>query len=150
MAIIKCIECEKEISDKASTCPNCGAPVDISRKDYVPEPTIVSYDPKNNTFNGTLNLLIKLAMEAIQELGWKIDQVDEKNGLVSFQTGVTWGSWSGVNGTLNIQEVSKYIFTINGTGKQNLTGGQIIAINIGNEANKKVKKVIDKIKILSK
>ena len=27
MAIIKCSECGKEISDKASMCPNCGCPV---------------------------------------------------------------------------------------------------------------------------
>lgn len=27
MAIIKCPECEKEISDKAETCPNCGYPI---------------------------------------------------------------------------------------------------------------------------
>lgn len=28
MALINCSECGKEISDKASTCPNCGAPVE--------------------------------------------------------------------------------------------------------------------------
>ena len=27
MALIKCTECGKEISDKATTCPNCGAPI---------------------------------------------------------------------------------------------------------------------------
>jgi hypothetical protein len=27
MALIKCIECGKEVSDKASTCPNCGCPL---------------------------------------------------------------------------------------------------------------------------
>lgn len=27
MALIKCKECEKEISDKAKTCPNCGCPL---------------------------------------------------------------------------------------------------------------------------
>ena len=26
MALIKCSECGKEISDKATTCPNCGSP----------------------------------------------------------------------------------------------------------------------------
>jgi DNA-directed RNA polymerase beta' subunit len=35
MALINCLECRKEISDKASACPHCGAPVDnqiIERK----------------------------------------------------------------------------------------------------------------------
>ena len=27
MALIKCKECGKEVSDKALQCPNCGAPV---------------------------------------------------------------------------------------------------------------------------
>ena len=27
MALIKCTECGKEVSDKAPNCPNCGAPV---------------------------------------------------------------------------------------------------------------------------
>lgn len=32
MALIKCIECGKEISDKASSCPNCGCPINIIDK----------------------------------------------------------------------------------------------------------------------
>lgn len=27
MALIKCSECGKEVSDKANACPNCGAPI---------------------------------------------------------------------------------------------------------------------------
>lgn len=27
MALIKCSECGKEVSDKANSCPNCGAPI---------------------------------------------------------------------------------------------------------------------------
>lgn len=27
MALIKCPECGKEISDKAASCPNCGFPI---------------------------------------------------------------------------------------------------------------------------
>lgn len=29
MALIKCNECGKDVSDKASTCPNCGAPIKL-------------------------------------------------------------------------------------------------------------------------
>ena len=28
MAIIKCVECGKEFSDKASACPECGCPTE--------------------------------------------------------------------------------------------------------------------------
>lgn len=27
MALIKCSECGKQVSDKAQACPNCGAPI---------------------------------------------------------------------------------------------------------------------------
>ena len=30
MALISCSECSKEVSDKASSCPNCGAPISSS------------------------------------------------------------------------------------------------------------------------
>ena len=35
MALIKCLECSKEISDKAATCPNCGNPVNQVNKTMV-------------------------------------------------------------------------------------------------------------------
>ena len=33
MALIKCPECGKEISDKASRCPKCGYPIEIIKKE---------------------------------------------------------------------------------------------------------------------
>ena len=35
MALIKCKECGKEISDQAQTCPNCGYPINIKDRDGV-------------------------------------------------------------------------------------------------------------------
>lgn len=35
MALIKCPECGKEISDKASSCPNCGCPIEIQKTEVV-------------------------------------------------------------------------------------------------------------------
>lgn len=32
MAIIKCPECNKDVSDKAANCPSCGSPIDTSIK----------------------------------------------------------------------------------------------------------------------
>ena len=32
MALINCPECNKEISDKAKSCPNCGCPININTK----------------------------------------------------------------------------------------------------------------------
>ena len=37
MALIKCMECGKEISDKASACPNCCAPVEKEKRKVIIE-----------------------------------------------------------------------------------------------------------------
>ena len=34
MALIKCPECGKEISDKAQICPGCGIKIDNENKDF--------------------------------------------------------------------------------------------------------------------
>lgn len=95
-------------------------------------------------------LIVKLAMRAVQDLGWKIDQANEAIGMVTFQTGMSWGSWSGVSCSLNIEEVAPNSFRVKGTGKQNLSGGQIIAFNIGNEAEGKARKAIEKMHELAR
>ena len=42
MALIKCYECSKEISDKAVNCPHCGAPK--------PEKSIIEENRNENIF----------------------------------------------------------------------------------------------------
>lgn len=32
MALIRCAECKAKVSDKATTCPTCGAPIEVSKK----------------------------------------------------------------------------------------------------------------------
>ncbi len=32
MALIKCPECGKQISDKAGSCPGCGCPIEIDQQ----------------------------------------------------------------------------------------------------------------------
>lgn len=32
MALIRCAECKAKVSDKATTCPKCGAPIEVSKK----------------------------------------------------------------------------------------------------------------------
>lgn len=39
MALIKCNECGKEVSDQAAACPNCGAPI-------APKPPLINQQPK--------------------------------------------------------------------------------------------------------
>jgi hypothetical protein len=97
-----------------------------------------------------MTLLVKLAMRAVQELGWKLENANESLGMVTFETGISWGSWSGVSCSLSIDEVSENQFRVTGTGKQNVRGGQLLALNIGGEAKGRAQKAIKKMKELAR
>jgi hypothetical protein len=149
MALIKCNQCGREVSDKAQSCPNCGAPIASKDNTASDVPKIAKYNPSTDSFSGTMNLLVKLAMQAIQEQGWTLENANENIGLVTFKTSISWGSWSGVSCSLNISEVSPNNFRVTGTGKQNVSGGQLFALNIGNETQNKAIKAIDTMKRLA-
>lgn len=151
MALINCFECRREISDKAVACPGCGAPVAIpvGTPEPPPSPSRVGYNRETDRFTGNMVLVVKLAMRAIQQLGWKIDAANENLGFVSFQTSMSWGSWSGISGSISVEETDPGFFKVSGTGKQNIRGGQLIAFNIGGEAQGKAKNAIDLMKELA-
>jgi len=159
-----CPFCGEPILAVARKCRYCVEFLDASDREdrsnhpstalSVPEsgpafPTRAQYNPSDDTFAGTTALLVKLAMRAIQELGWKLESANENLGLVTFETGMTWGSWSGVSCSLNIEQVSPNNFRLIGTAKQNVRGGQILAVNLFGEAQGKARKAIDKMKELA-
>ena len=110
-----------------------------------PQITRARYNTRTGLFTGTTLLLVKLAVRAIQELGWKVENANESVGIVTFETGMTWGwgSYSGVSCSLSIQELTPNTFRIVGTGKQNVRGAQLMAFDFG-EAKKLANKAIAK------
>lgn len=144
MALIKCEDCGRDVSDRAPVCPNCGAPIAAA---HSIGPTEVSL--RGDHFVGTKPLLTRLAVKAIQSLNYKVDSADEASGFVSFTTGMTWGSWSGVSGSIVFEEVGENVFRASGSGKQNVRGGQVIALNLFDEANSKVRKVTEEMRRLA-
>jgi hypothetical protein len=73
-------------------------------------------------------LIVKLAMRAVQQLGWKLDTANEAIGLVMFSK--------------YRRGIPKQI-SCEGTGKQNVRGGQILALNLFGEAEGKARKAVD-------
>ena len=112
-------------------------------------PAKARYNPATDTFTATMPQMVKLAIRAIQDLGWKLDNANETLGIVTFETGMSWGSWSGVACSLTIEEAEESTFRVIGTGKQNVRGGQLIALNLFGEAQGKAKKAIDRMKELA-
>lgn len=138
MAMIRCGECGREVSDKAATCPACGAPVEAENAIRAPEG--ISFE--NGHIIGTSEMIADLAKRAIANVNYRVDQVSAAEKTATFTTGVTMGSWSGVSGTVIWEEVSPYRFTVSGKGKQNVQGGQFVAMNLFDEANAKAQNVI--------
>lgn len=137
MALIRCSECRKEVSDKAQICPNCGAPVDAGTSVAAPER--LGY--ADGQIIATPAMMVELAKRAITGLNYKVDGVNGETGTASFTTGMTMGSFSGVSGTISWEEVAPYRYVLSGQGKQNVQGGQAVALNLFNEANGKVDNV---------
>ena len=143
MALIRCSECGRDISSKAVACPGCGAPVD-AHADAITAPIKVA--AKGEFFTGTRKLVLDLAAAAIGGVNYRVDARDDAAGMINFTTGVTMGSWSGVSGTIMLREVEPYVFEVTGQAKQNVKGGQMVAVNLFNEANGKVRVVVDEMR----
>lgn len=108
------------------------------------------YDSSTDTFTGTMALMTKVAMSAVMRLGWKLTAANEAIGLVTFETRMSFGSWSGVSCSLSIEEVAPNRVRVSGSGKQNARGGQLGPIDFFGEAKSKVDKAIAKMKDIAR
>lgn len=144
MALVTCEDCGRDVSDRAPACPNCGAPVASAYDKDAPSEVTVDGD----CFIGTRPLLVRLAVNAVQACNYKVDSADEASGLVAFTTGMTMGSWSGVSGSIYFEEIEPYRFRASGNAKQNVKGGQMIALDLFGEAKGKVKKIVDQMRYM--
>jgi len=103
----------------------------------------------NDEFTGTPAKLMELAKSAVARCGYRVDSADAISGTVTFTTGMTMGSWAGVSGTITWHELAPYRFTVTGQGKQNVKGGQVVALNLFDEANSKVHNIVEQMQRLA-
>ena len=112
-----------------------------------PEPVAgpAGYCPTDDTFRGDLKQVMQYAARAIQDLRWTVVNANDLTQSLTFETKMSWGSWSGVTCTLQFAEVSPGRWKASGTGKQNVRGGQLVAMDFG-EASSKARKAIERMK----
>ena len=79
MAMVKCGECGREVSEKASLCPNCGAPVDV--ENALKSPTQLSY--QDGLLVGTSSMIAELAKKAIANVNYRVDSANADAGTAT-------------------------------------------------------------------
>lgn len=101
MALIKCPECSKEISDKASSCPNCGCPLSEIIKEGA-----VRVKMPNNIVEGLIGLFSSrkaIVKNSNGEILWQGSHGENAKFTISEPTKITieLGGWANpVNGTV--------------------------------------------------
>lgn len=97
MALINCNECGKEISDKAVSCPNCGAP--LNRSDSTPQDRVYLACPKcmsKKLHRGYLGLS-KNTPSAEAEGGLLIETIESTETIITcLQCGNSFKSGKGI------------------------------------------------------
>lgn len=84
MALINCHECKKEISDSASSCPGCGAPISSSKPKkgdvipYTEQEVAVMLSKKKNTSH-LLHLVLSLITFGFWIIVWLIVSISNAN-----------------------------------------------------------------------
>ena len=146
MARIRCEECGKDISDRADACPGCGAPR-ASATAAIAAPLVAGCD--GELIVGTRAMLAELARAAVIDCGYRIDQEGEGASAIAFTTGMTMGSWAGVSGTVVWQETAPHHWQLIGSAKQNVRGGQVLALNLFGEAQGKIERVTGRMRDLA-
>ena len=83
MALIKCPECDKEVSDRAGVCPNCAFPLATLRKDGTVSIKIA------NGLGGSVNIHETSTMNVI----WsgRSGQIAKFEVLQPIEIGIRWG-----------------------------------------------------------
>lgn len=128
MAIIKCPECRREISDKAPLCPGCG--VEIADKIQIcrncGEAFFIS-DGKCNCSENTGNIMPDTSSDAIRQDNNKLKSAEGNNKTKGKRSGINYKTWlfsfiiaciicAGVlamyNRSVNERETEEYTFAL--------------------------------------
>jgi len=103
----------------------------------------------SRNYSGSKGDVFDSALNAIKNLGYKIDNIDKSNGLLAFKTGISWRSYAGQEMSILITSNKKKV-TVDISGRMNQSGVQIQlydwneAESIANKIFKEMDKVVKK------
>jgi GYF domain 2 len=81
--LVSCPDCGKSVSKKASQCPHCGCPLsNVERK-----PQVVTRQPE------VFDIVFRCVVQAVRDIGYAVQGMDKRNGMVAFKTGISWSSF---------------------------------------------------------
>lgn len=83
MALIFCVECRQEVSDKARRCPHCGAPIAASTVSWVPAAS------GSRRAGGAMRVATVVLFIAVLGAGWWIWQATTSDKKAPFSAGFT-------------------------------------------------------------
>lgn len=65
MALVKCVECGREVSDKAAACPHCGCPIECSSNVSAPAAPIMNGTPQPTQSEQVNEIMSKTKMKLL-------------------------------------------------------------------------------------
>lgn len=82
----------------------------------------VVYLREKKAFSGPLTDVIKLALRALIDCKFTVDNVNDSVGIISFQTGMQWTASAGCSCSITFVEIEDGVFKAQGSGKPNQAG----------------------------
>jgi serine/threonine protein kinase len=110
------------------------------------------YDVHLDAFAGSLDQMLNLAVEAVQSCGCIITNISEQIQQIDFKTKLKWNFKSGASfsvGIVHIDSVAPFAFRIRCTGHLVNEMTQSRAVDLFNESEKAVTKVLDTMKTMA-
>ena len=105
MALVECYECGAHISDKALTCPKCGAPISQTETEYEDEYEYEDESPSGNKLVGIVCLLFGLGLLLIGFIFMDSNSVEIVGGTYDFKNNCQ--DWSNAYCMMN----TTYVFS---------------------------------------
>ncbi len=90
MALIKCPECKKDISDKADNCPNCGYKILESEKEQLKKLAELQKQPKNRWLGYIVIIIIIIVFIKLCNDNSQVPWQDENNSLGAYVMAEKW------------------------------------------------------------